>query len=57
MLASREIDQLRSELQELEKGLNCSDATLQLRTEVTNLKNKVHKCFLSIRDVHILNVQ
>jgi protein bicaudal D len=41
MLASREIEQLRADLQELEKGLNCSDATLQLRTEVTNLKNKV----------------
>jgi protein bicaudal D len=43
MLASREIEQLRADLQELEKGLNCSDATLLLRTEVTNLKNKVLK--------------
>lgn len=41
ILASREIEQLRADLQELEKGLNCSDATLLLRTEVTNLKNKV----------------
>lgn len=41
MLASREIEQLRADLQELEKGLNCSDATLLLRTEVTNLKNKL----------------
>ncbi|XP_063226186.1 protein bicaudal D [Bacillus rossius redtenbacheri] len=40
-LASREIDQLRADLQELEKGLNCTDATQQLRTEVTNLKNKL----------------
>ncbi|PSN58008.1 Protein bicaudal D [Blattella germanica] len=41
MLASKEIEQLRADLQELEKGLTCSDATLQLRTEVTNLKNKL----------------
>jgi len=55
MLASREIEQLRADLQELEKGLNCSDATLQLRTEVTNLKNKVHECFPSVINVvHIL---
>lgn len=40
-LASREIDQIRQELELLEKNLNCSDATLQLRTELTNLKNKV----------------
>nr|CAD7442982.1 unnamed protein product [Timema bartmani] len=40
-LASREIEQLRADLAELEKGLNCSDPTLQLRTEVTNLKNKL----------------
>ncbi|KAJ9592414.1 hypothetical protein L9F63_015934, partial [Diploptera punctata] len=41
MLTSKEIDQLQVDLQELEKGLTCSDATLQLRTEVTNLKNKL----------------
>lgn len=40
-IASREIEQLRQELEDLEKNLNCSDATLQLRTEITNLKNKV----------------
>ncbi|GLH13771.1 Protein bicaudal D [Gryllus bimaculatus] len=40
-LTSKEIDQLRQDLQEMEKGLSCSDATLQLRTEVTNLKNKL----------------
>jgi hypothetical protein len=45
ILASREIEQLRADLQELEKGLNCSDATLLLRTEVTNLKNKVRSPF------------
>lgn len=40
-LSSREIEQLKNDLKELEKGLNCSDATLQLRSEVTNLKNKL----------------
>lgn len=40
-IASREIEQLRQELEDLEKNLNCSDATLQLRTEITNLKNKL----------------
>lgn len=46
-LASREIDQIRQELELLEKNLNCSDATLQLRTELTNLKNKVSGIFYS----------
>lgn len=41
VLASREIEQLQTNIQELEKGLNCPEATMQLRTEVTNLKNKV----------------
>ncbi|XP_067003481.1 protein bicaudal D isoform X2 [Anabrus simplex] len=40
-MSSREIDQLRLDLQEMEKSLNCSDATLQLRTEITNVKNKL----------------
>lgn len=44
-LASREIDQIRQELELLEKNLNFSDATLQLRTELTNLKNKVRSIF------------
>jgi protein bicaudal D len=51
MLASQEIEQLRADLQELEKGLTCSDATLQLRTEVTNLKNKVHECYPIVIDI------
>lgn len=41
LLSSKEIEQLKNDLKELESGLNCSDATLQLRTEVTNLKNKL----------------
>lgn len=41
-IAANELDALQIVLKELEKGLNCSDATLQLRNEVTNLKNKVN---------------
>lgn len=41
-LATREIEQFQKELEQLEKNLNCSDATLQLRTELTDLKNKVN---------------
>lgn len=37
----KELDQLKSELIELEKGLNISDATAQLRTDISNLKNKL----------------
>lgn len=40
-LSSREIDQLKHDLKDLEKLTNLSDATMQLRTEITNLKNKV----------------
>lgn len=40
-LSSREIEQLKSDLRELEKISNCTDSTLQLRNEITNLKNKV----------------
>lgn len=41
ILSSREIEQLKGDLRDLENGLNCTDATLQLRTEITNLKNKL----------------
>lgn len=40
-LSSREVDQLKSDLKELEKISTSSDATQQLRNEITNLKNKV----------------
>lgn len=40
-IAANELEALQAALKELEKGLNCSDATLQLRTEVANLKNKL----------------
>ncbi|KAJ8934475.1 hypothetical protein NQ314_013350 [Rhamnusium bicolor] len=40
-LSSKEIEQLKRDIRELEKLTNVSDATLQLRTEITNLKNKL----------------
>ncbi|VEN44218.1 unnamed protein product [Callosobruchus maculatus] len=40
-LSSKEIEQLKRDIKELEKLTNISDATLQLRTEITNLKNKL----------------
>ncbi|KAF5291322.1 hypothetical protein FQA39_LY03473 [Lamprigera yunnana] len=40
-LSGKEIEQLKVDLQELEKVNNCSDATLQLRNEITNIKNKL----------------
>lgn len=40
-LSSKEIDTLKADLAELQKGLNCSDAMTVLRNEITNLKNKV----------------
>ncbi|XP_017781415.1 PREDICTED: protein bicaudal D [Nicrophorus vespilloides] len=38
---SKELTQLRKDLKEFEKITNPSDTTIQLRNEVTNLKNKV----------------
>ncbi|KAJ1530315.1 hypothetical protein ONE63_005233 [Megalurothrips usitatus] len=40
-IAAKELEALHNALAEVEKGLNCSDAALQLRTEVANLKNKL----------------
>ncbi|CAH0550520.1 unnamed protein product [Brassicogethes aeneus] len=40
-MSSKEIDQLKQDIKELEKLTNISDATLQLRNEITNLKNKL----------------
>ncbi|KAG5891425.1 hypothetical protein JTB14_031491 [Gonioctena quinquepunctata] len=40
-MSSKEIEQLKKDIKELEKLSNVSDATLQLRTEITNLKNKL----------------
>lgn len=40
-MSAREIAQLQKDLAELENGLAVSDSTQQLRTELTNLRNKV----------------
>lgn len=40
-LSSKEIDGLKSDLAELQKGLNYSDAMVTMRDEITNLKNKL----------------
>lgn len=40
-MSAREIEQLQKDLVDLEKGLTVSDSTQQLRTELTNLRNKV----------------
>lgn len=40
-LSCKEVEQLRNDIKEMEKLTSVSDSTLQLRTEVTNLKNKV----------------
>ncbi|RZF48470.1 hypothetical protein LSTR_LSTR017553, partial [Laodelphax striatellus] len=39
-LASREIEKIRAEMQDLEQ-LNCSDAVVHLRNEITDLKNRL----------------
>lgn len=41
-MSAREINQLQNDLAELEAGLTISDTTQQLRTELTNLRNKVN---------------
>lgn len=40
-ISSKEIEQLKRDIRELEKLTNVSDATLQLRNEITNLKNNL----------------
>lgn len=40
-LASKEINQLHSDLEELEQQLNSSEETLLLKDELITLKNKV----------------
>ncbi|XP_052868130.1 protein bicaudal D [Anopheles cruzii] len=57
-LSAKEIDTLRTDLAELQKGLNCSDAMAVLRNEVTNLKNKLlsveHKSLDLHSDIQVL---
>jgi len=42
-MSAREVNQLQKNLTELENGLTVSDSTQQLRTELTNLNNKVYR--------------
>lgn len=52
LLSSKEIDGLKTDLIELQKGLNCSDPLLILRTEITNLKNKLISTEQKSLDLH-----
>ncbi|XP_026470643.1 protein bicaudal D-like isoform X1 [Ctenocephalides felis] len=40
-LSAQEIDELKNNFKDLENDLHCSDAMVLLRTEITNLKNKL----------------
>jgi len=50
-LASKEIDQLHGDLEELERQLNSSEETLSLKDELIMLKNKV---YFSINFNHLI---
>ncbi|XP_011147596.1 protein bicaudal D isoform X1 [Harpegnathos saltator] len=49
-MSAREIAQLQKDLAELENGLAVSDSTQQLRTELTNLRNKIPESEKSLRE-------
>ncbi|XP_043496662.1 protein bicaudal D isoform X1 [Polistes fuscatus] len=49
-MSAREVDQLQKDLTELENGLTVSDATQQLRTELTNLRNKIPESEKMLRE-------
>lgn len=51
-LSAKEIDVLKSDLSELQKGMNCSDAMSILRNEITNLKNKLLNTEQKALDLH-----
>ena len=51
-LSAKEIDGLKSDLVELQKGLNCSDAMATLRDEITNLKNRLLATEQKSLDLH-----
>lgn len=53
-LASKEIEQIRRELENLETEMNCSDVSLQLKNELTNVKNKVFLKSVSINFIAAL---
>ncbi|XP_046753335.1 protein bicaudal D isoform X1 [Diprion similis] len=48
-MSAREVEQLQKDLADLEKGLTMSDSTQQLRSELTNLKNKIPPSEQSLR--------
>ncbi|XP_029167764.1 protein bicaudal D isoform X3 [Nylanderia fulva] len=49
-MSAREVNQLQKDLAELENGLTVSDSTQQLRTELTNLRNKMPESEKSLRE-------
>jgi protein bicaudal D len=51
-ISAKEIDVLKTDLTELQKGLNCSDAMTVLRNEITNLKNKLISSEQKTLDLH-----
>lgn len=52
MLSAKEIDVLKSDLIELQKGISCTDAMSVLRNEITNLKNKLLSSEQKTLDLH-----
>ncbi|XP_011505234.1 PREDICTED: protein bicaudal D isoform X2 [Ceratosolen solmsi marchali] len=58
-MSAQELQQLQKDLAELEKGLTISDSTQHLRTELTNLRNKLldteQRSMLLESDVSILS--
>lgn len=51
-LSAKEIDVLKADLVEIQKGLNCSDAMSVLRNEITNLKNNLLTSEQKTLDLH-----
>jgi protein bicaudal D len=51
-LSAKEIDTLKLDIAELQKGINCSDAMTVLRNEITNLKNKLLSSEQKTLDLH-----
>lgn len=53
-MSAQEVQQLQRDLTEIEKGLTISDSTQHLRTELTNLRNKVIFQILCYNKVSII---
>lgn len=51
-VSSKEIDGLKNDLAELQNGLNCSDAMVTLRDEITSLKNRLLSTEQRSLDLH-----